>query len=98
MLYPHLLQQRVARRGVETTCERDEIQMEERVVGGRVSGEAWDRFQYEPLAVEELGDYGTQGGEDASGVRFTFACAIVGERLAGEAHQKEIDVRKAVIE
>ena len=97
-MYPHLFQPRVARRDVESTCEGDEIQVEERIVGARVSGEAGDSFQDEAVTVEELGNDGSQGGENAPGVGFSFAGAVVGERLAREAQQEKVHVRKVVIE
>ena len=83
---------------METTCERDEVQVEEGVVGACVRGEAGDSFQNEAVAVEELGNDRSQRGEDTSGVGFSFSRAVVGERLAGKAHQEEVNVRKGVIE
>ena len=98
MLNPHLFQTRIARGDVEATCERDEMQVVEGIVGARVSGEAGDSFQNKAVAVKELGNDGSQRGKDTSGVGFSFSGAVVGERLAGKAHQKEVNVGKGVIE
>ena len=83
---------------MESTSERDEVQVEERVVGARVGGEAGDSFKDEAVTVEELGDNGSQRGEDTSGIRLPFAGTVVGERLTGEAHEEKVNVRKVVVE
>ena len=67
-------------------------------MGARGSGESWDSFQYEAAAIEEVCDDGAQRGEDSSGIRLPFACAIVREWLARKAHQEEVNVRMIAIE
>jgi hypothetical protein len=83
---------------VESTRLGDESEVGEGVVGARGSGESWDSFQYEAAAIEKVCDDGAQRGEDSSGIRLPFACAIVREWLARKAHQEEVNVRMIVIE
>ena len=92
LLDPYLLQLRVTRRDVETTCDGDEFQMKERIVSGSGSGKAWDSFEDETLAIKKVSDDGAKRSENAFGISFAFARPIVCKWLTGEAHEEKVDV------
>ena len=95
---PYLLQLRVTRGDVETTCDGDEFQMEERVVRGSGRGKAWDSFEDETLAIKKVCDDGAKRSENAFGISFAFARPIVCKWLTGEAHEEQIDVGHPSVE
>ena len=77
---------------METTCDGDEFQMKERIVGGSGDSKAWDSFEDEALAIEEVSDDGAKGSEYTFGISFTFAGPVICNRLTGKPHEEQEDV------
>ena len=57
-------------------------------MGGGGDSEAWDCFENEAVAIEEVSDNGAEGCKDTFGISFAFAGPIMSEGLAGKAHEE----------